>query len=556
MPSKPPRFSPRHPHLATLAREYRAAEISRREFLARATGLGASTGLAAGLIGLNLPVSPARAEALQGGTLRIQQSVRPLKDPRLYDWSELGNQTRGFLEYLVEYQRDGSFRGMLLESWKVDDHATAYLLNLRRGVRWNNGDAFTARDVARNIARWCDSTVAGNSMSSRMGALIDPLTGQLREGAVRILDDHSLLLTLSAPDIALIANLSDYPAAITHESYDGGDPFEHAIGTGPFRPVSLAVGEHCVLERHPDHVWWGTKTLGGPWLDRVEFLDFGTDPASWVAAAERGEVDLLYDSVGTFIEAMDALGWTRTRTESAATMVVRPNQSAEIAGVKPYADARLRRAMALAVDNAVCLELGHAGRGLVAENHHVGPIHPAYADIGPAPFDPAAALRQMRALGMAEFEHELVTLDDEWQRNTGDAVAALMRDAGLRVRRTILPGAEFWSNWKHYPFSGTEWNHRPLEVQVLSLAYRSNAAWNETGYANPAFDALLDEAVSIVDAGRRRVVMAQIERMLREDGVIIQPYWRALFNHHNGRLLNAERHPANEIHLHKIAFAA
>ena len=50
--------------------------------------------------------------------------------------------------------------------------------------------------------------------------------------------------------------------------------------------------------------------------------------------------------------------------------------------------------------------------------------------------------------------------------------------------------------------------------------------------------------------------MAQIERMLREDGVIIQPYWRALFNHHNGRLLNAERHPANEIHLHKIAFAA
>ena len=154
------------------------------------------------------------------------------------------------------------------------------------------------------------------------------------------------------------------------------------------------------------------------------------------------------------------------------------------------------------------------------------------------------------------YKHELVTLDDEWQRYSGDAVAAQLRDAGLRVERRIVPGASFWANWRKYPFSGTQWNHRPLAVQVLGLAYRSNAAWNETGFANAEFDALLDEANALFDADERRKVMAQLQSILREEGVIIQPYWRDLHNHHNGRLVNAAKHPAHEIHLYRIGFAA
>jgi len=445
---------------------------------------------------------------------------------------------------------------MLLDGWEVNGDATRYRLRLRRGVRWNNGDAFDARDVARNIARWCDAQAPGNSMASRLSGLIDPDTGEQRAGAVTAVDAHTVDLSLTSPDIAIVANFSDYPAAIVHESYDGGDPFENGIGTGPFRPVELVPGSRCVLERHPDHAWWGSAVLGGPWLDRVEFLDYGTDPASWVAAAEADEVDLFYETVGTFIDVMDALGWTRTRTETAATTVIRGHQRAETGGRRPYAEARARRALQLAVDNAVCLELGYDGRGSVAANHHVSPIHPAYADIGPAEYDPARALSEMRALGLEDFEHELVTVDDEWQRNTGDAVAALMRDAGLQCRRTILPGAVFWNSWRDFPFSATQWNHRPLDVQALALAYRTGAAWNETGFANAEFDALLDRAMSIADAGTRRTVMARIETLLRDEGVIVQPYWRALYSHHNGRLVNAEKHPAHEIHLYKIGFAA
>ncbi|MEE4119307.1 MAG: ABC transporter substrate-binding protein [Paracoccaceae bacterium] len=544
-----------HPGAQMYAREHLAGKLSRREFLTRATALGVTAAGAYALIGAPRPAQ-AQQTPVQGGTLRIQTSVKAMKEPRAYDWSEVGNQSRGFLEYLVEYQRDGSFRGMLLESWEANEDATQYVLNVRPGVTWNNGDPFTAEDVARNIRGWCDTSMEDNSMAARMTGLIDPETGQAREGSVEVVDDLTVRLNLSSPDISVIANMSDYPAAITHASYDGGDVFDHGIGTGPFRPVEIEVGVRAVIERAPDHTWWGTEVYGGPYLDRIEFIDYGTDPAAWLAAAESGEVDLLYESVGDFIDILDAIGWTRTETVTAATLVFRTNQIAEVDGRVPYANVDVRKALALAVDNATVLELGYSDRGTVAENHHVCPIHPAYADIGPAPFDPAAAKEMMDATEFADFEHELITVDDEWERNSGAAVAAQIRDAGITIRHTVLPGATFWNDWTKYPFSATSWNHRPLGVQVMALAYRSGEAWNESAYASPEFDALMAEALSLADADARREVMAKIQQKMRDDAVIIQPYWRSLYNHHNGNVVNAEKHPSHEFHLYKFGFAS
>ena len=545
-----------HPTLPGLHRDLRRGRLDRREFLTRATCLGLGALSARMMAGHPAHAEASGARILPGGTLRIQQSVKALRDPRLYDWSEKGNQTRGFLEYLVQLNRDGTLQGMLLESWRTNADVTRYDLSLRPGVTWSNGAPFTAEDVAHNIARWCDSTVPGNSMASRLTALIDPGTGQLRADALRIADDLTLSLHLASPDIALMASLSDYPAAVMHRGYDGQDPFEYGIGTGPYRPVEIQPGARCVLERDPDRAWWGTALFGGPHVDRIEFRDYGTDPASWIAAAMEDEIDLLYETVGNFIEVLDSIGWTRTATDSAATMVIRGHAKAEVEGRRPYAEVDLRRALALAVDNGICLELGYSGYGDVAANHHVSPLHPAHADIGPATFDPAEARRLVAASGHADVEHELISLDDEWQRNTGDAVAALLRDAGIPTRRRIVPGREFWQNWQSYPFSCTQWNHRPLDVQVMSLAYRSNAVWNETGFSDAGFDAALDRAMALGDAEARRGVMAELQTILRAQGVIIQPFWRRLYNHHNGRLAGAERHPANEIHVCEIGFTS
>ncbi|MDQ7250434.1 ABC transporter substrate-binding protein [Dongia sedimenti] len=529
-----------HPMAEPAAESFKRGRIGRREFLATMAALGVTTAGALALGGI--AARPARAaEPKKGGVLRVAMNVKAFRDPRTFDGVEMSNIARQCNEYLVRWKRDFSFEPWLLEAWEMSDDAKTLTMHIRKGITWSNGDTFNAEDVIHNLNRWCDASVDANSVASRMGALVDSGTKKAVPGAIEKVDDFTVKLNLPKPDISLIPGMADYPAVIMHRSYDGEtDPMKaFAITTGACELVSWQPQVSAEVKRK-DKPWW----KGEFWLDGVKWTDYSADLTSMIAAFESGDIDTDHETAADSLKQTEALGLTNSEIATGSTIVARFN-----VGNKPYDDVKVRQAALHAVDNKVVLELGLNGKGKVADNHHVGPMHAEFADIGPQQHDPAKAKALLKDAGQETHVYELISLDDDWQKATADAIAGQMRDAGLKVDRKIIPAATFWNDWNKYPFSCTEWLGRPLGIQVVALAYKSGASWNETAYSDPKFDALLDKALAQPDPDKRRETMKEIETMLRESGIIIQPYWRSVYRTYRKGVMGCDQHQALEQHL-------
>ena len=128
------------------------------------------------------------------------------------------------------------------------------------------------------------------------------------------------------------------------------------------------------------------------------------------------------------------------------------------------------------------------------------------------------------------------------------AMVEQWKDAGIRVKISVMPSTQYWEVWTKVPFGFTTWAHRPLGVMSLALAYRTGVPWNESKYSNKDFDSLLTQAEGTLDVNQRREIMAKLETILQDDGPIVQPVWRALFTFIDKRVQGFKMHPTR-LHL-------
>lgn len=547
--------------IPSLKQQLAERQITRRAFLRYSTLLGMSAGAAylyAGKITGQPLAPPARAaEMPRGGTLKISMRCPEIASPHNYNWVFDSNIGRGVHEYLTKTGADGITRPFLFQSWEVSDDLKTWTFKCR-DVKWRNGRRFTAEDVAWNLKRVLAPETGSSVVGLMLGYMLSEVDSEEKDehekpkkiqelwdaNAIEVIDDMTLRMNLKEAQIAVPEHLFHYPLAIL-------DPEENGVfgvgsnGTGAFDLVEYGLNEKAVLKARAD--WWGE----GPYLDQLEYHDLGDNPASEPAAVAAGQVD------GVCSGNIEQLALYRSmdhveiyRVNTAATGVARMQVD------RPeFQDARVRKAMRLATEQGEVLAKAHGNLGGIADHHHVSPQHPDYFKLPPMIRDVEAAKALLREAGHPDGIDLEITCkpDPSWELAAVETMVRQWKDADIRCKINVVPTAKFWEVWDKVPLGFTEWAHRPLGIMTLGLAYRTGVPWNESHYSNAEFDTLLTKAEGTLDVSARSEIMGQLERIMQEDGPIVQPIWRGLFGVQDKRVKGFTMHPTRFIFGEELA---
>lgn len=505
-----------HRGVAELADGLLQGRLDRREFLRSVSWLGVSAASASAFAASVLGAKEASAAVetpKRGGSLRFASVIQELSDPSTVAWIESSNLFRNSLEFLTRVDADNVTHPYLAESWEPSEDLKTWRFKLRQGITWSDGVPFTSADVAYTIKRW----IAPDSKSSNK-------TSFASVQDVEIVGPHEVVLHLSRPMLALPQMLFAYTCPILPRDFDatGANWPKHPVGTGPYTMTHFAVGQGASFKRRADY--WGTA----PYLDEIHFIDLGADISAQVAALAAGQVDILYKLSIEHVDLVKRIPNAVLLTGSSAQTLCLRMQVDQ----KPFDDIRIRRAVQLSANNKQMLDLAYRGQGTVSQNDHVSPIQPEYFALPPMQRDVAQARALLKEAGYPDgIDIKLVlgNTQGRYEQDTAQVLQQNCREAGIRIALDVLPATEYWPIWNKVPFGVTYWAHRPLAVMTLDLAYRSGAAWNETHFNSPAFDAALDHASAILDPHERSKAMQAVEQILRDNAVMVQPYFPAPF---------------------------
>jgi len=531
-----------HPAIHDLREDMDKGKVTRREFLRYATLLGMSAAAASQMAGFAWPRKVFAAKPVRGGVLKVSSQVQKVTHPAQFSWVAPTQVVRQVAEYLTWTDGKNITHPYLLKNWEVSQDLKTWTLNLRQGIKHNNGDLFTADDVVFTFNQWLNKDV-GSSMLGLVGKYLD-VTG------IEKVDNYQVKLHLKTPEIALPEHLFHYPAIVLQHKTFEGDFIKQPVGTGPYTLESYLPGERALVKRRDDYWQKGADAKPLPYMDAMEFIDMGNEMAPQIAAVKAGEIDMidLGDSAG--VDAFQALkddpNVTITPATTASTRVLRMRVD-----LKPWDDNRVRLAMKLCQHHEKLLALVYFNEGLQGQDFHVYPLHPEYCEKPIPKYDPQRAKKLLKDAGYGNGLEVNLAVGSDWPDVVRYA-EVLKQDAapaGFRVNIKTMPTSQYWEKWTEVDFGITPWMHRPIGTMVLNLAYIADeegkpVPWNETRWVDDEFSKLLKEANGLINVDERRKVFCKLEEIQMQRGSIGIPYWRNQWFVTRKKVKNMKGHPS------------
>jgi peptide/nickel transport system substrate-binding protein len=400
----------------------------------------------------------------------------------------------------------------LATAWRWVDDSTLEL-DLRQGVKFHDGEPFSADDVVYTF-----NFVADPKNKAARGDLREWL-----DHAEKV-DDYKVRLHTKTVYPAALSSLAAPMIAIyPHRYYAEVGPkgmSAHPIGTGPFRVVQHAIGKSLTLERNPDYFRGGSKAT--PRVDRV-VIRFIPDATTQVAEVVAGRLDLISDVTHDQAEQLRGIPSLEVMSEEAPTwyhvyLNTLPNGPAPA-----LRDLRVRRAIAYAIDRETIAQ-ALQGPGARLQNTECFRTQFGCTDEG-APrydYDPAKSRALLAAAGFPSgFPLDLYfsTLPDQ-----AEAVANYLRavgiDAHLRRLQTGALVAAMEAGRTPAVFIGRSVAGADVGITLLA---RYGLSGFDVNHDTEIRD-LLVRGNSVLDEAERRKAYAQALRLISERAYAIELY--------------------------------
>ena len=498
-------------------------ELDRQEFLRRASvfGLGAGTiGLLLRYIGEAEPAFGAAATVAQkrGGTLRVGASaVGSSFEPRLL--REAGSLAFSGIpgEFLTFSNQALQVKPWLATSWKANAELTRWTFQIRRGVKFHNGKTLTADDVVASFKQYLTEKPS-ELLSAIPNSLLAP-EGVIKRGP------YTVEFRLKSPSNAFpfLVSQTTYQAIIQPAAIAGkpGTWVQSGmIGTGAFRFKSGTPGRRAELVRFPGY--WG----GSPPLDGVVFTWYeGIAPQ--VLALRAGQIDLCVQ--------LNAQAVAAFRNNRRFKVFQAPTSSHRMFGMRvdrdPFRDARVRRAVALALDRPDIIRRILLGAGTLGNDSPFWSKFPSTdRSIKQRKQNLELARALLKAAGQENPKFTITTWNGLDHPDHAQALQAAGRQAGIDISLEVQSvgeyyggGADYYATtpWLNRPATLTEYGARGVPNLFITAAYMSDGIWNASHYENAEFDSAARTYLSAAEIpAQRRATKKMAGRLLRDTPVI------------------------------------
>ncbi|MEX0745062.1 MAG: ABC transporter substrate-binding protein [Phycisphaeraceae bacterium] len=393
----------------------------------------------------------------------------------------------------------------LLTDYEQLDDGRTYRLHLRDNAYFGvTGRNVTADDVAYSLNR-----------------LIELETGTVLVDlqAMNVIDAYTLELQFEQPNAALLNYLALPTYAIVDREIveaNDGDLSRADAGSGPFRLVEWQRDHQLVLDADPNYY-----VEGLPRLERIVYRPVPEEPSRVIALANR-ELDIVLD--------VPTQQLARIIDEERIVIESTPGTFWEYVGLNtehgPFADARVRQAIAHAIDRDAINRAARYGYATPLTGGHLPPDH--WASLDEALYEQPDLERARALLAQTDyadgFDAEMiVNTDNQPQLRAAEVVANMLRPLNINVTVRSIERATFFSRLNDRDFEMTvvgwvglfdpdEWTY-PI--------FHSEGQYNQQSYANGGVDELLERGRRTIDREERARIYRDVQRVLASEAPVI-----------------------------------